>query len=102
MKIDVFQAPRIDTNDRAVQPPQMNRGGDVDLEAFMGSNPVVAEAVETNTPATTTTFSDRGKPSRPNLSFADAYALWQQSEPEKPRRPSGGIGPTMMYNKAKK
>ena len=102
MKIDVFQAPRIDTNDRAVQPLQMNRGGDVDLEAFMGSNPVVAEAVETNTPATTTTFSDRGKPSRPNLSFADAYALWQQSKPEAPRRPRGMGAASKSYQAARK
>ena len=85
----------------SVEPPQMNRGGDVDLEAFMGSNPVVAEATKTKNSETTTTFSDRGKPSSTNVSFADAYALWQQSEPEAPPRPRGGIGPTMLYKRKK-
>ena len=103
MNINLFR-PKIEKyyGGGEVEPAQMDRGGDVDLEAFMDSNPVVAEAVERNTPATTTIFSDRGKPSRPNLSFADAYALWQQSEPEPPRRPGGMGAASKSYQAARK
>ena len=95
-----------------VEPPQMNRGGDVDLEAFMRNNPEIARLMgntstsTTSAPVTTSAPAEDNLANLPigntNLTFADAYTLWQQSKPEAPRRPSGGIGPTITYNRKKK
>jgi hypothetical protein len=109
MKIKIFEPPLPDLDMVEIEPPQMNRGGDVELEAFMRNNPEIARATgNVNTSTTSAPVSTNDTSTIPYTStaqpttFADAYALWQQSKPEAPRRPSGGIGPTILYNRKKK
>jgi len=105
-------------NEAAVtpEPARMQRGGDVDLEAFMRNNPMLREIMESNTPATTTTSAPAttttSTPAQnnladlsignTNLSFGDAYALWQASKPEPPRRPKGMGAASKSYQAARK
>ncbi len=112
MKINLFR-PNIEKyyGGGDVEPAQMNNGGDVDLEAFMRNNPEIARLMgntstsTTSAPVTTSAPAEDNLANLPigntNLTFADSYALWQQSKPEPPRRP-GGMGAASKSYQAKR
>jgi hypothetical protein len=107
MKIKIFEPPLPDLDMVEIEPAQMNRGGDVDLEAFMRNNPEIARAtgnVDTSTTSAPVSTNDTStipytSTAQPT-NFGDAYAIWLQSKPEfTMRRPRKMVSKTYLAAK---
>jgi hypothetical protein len=87
MQIKIHQPQLLETQ----EPAQMNNGGDVELEAFMRNNPMVAEMIsnggasDSTDDNSTIPYTNTAQPTN----FGDAYAVWLQSKPEAPPKVRG-------------
>lgn len=104
MQIKIHQPQLVETQ----EPARMNRGGDVELEAFMRNNPEIArEMGNVNTSTTSAPVSTNDTSTIPYTNtaqptnFGDAYALWMQTKPPPmTRKPTGGRQ-GLLYKKEK-